>query len=198
MRIAIRAGIAVALLFVVYTVWPFVDLYRLARAVEQRDAAALSRQVEFSSVRTAVTRQVLRTYLALTGQDQRMPAFARDTMVGVAAAALQPAIAELVTPERMLDFFTAGWPKEAAAGAGGAPATVDLFPTLRTAWRLYANSEYRFRNFDVSVPAEAQPQRQFRLHLYLIRWRWKLYGVDIPEEMRVRAAQELIKLQASR
>lgn len=178
-------------LLAVYTVWPFVDLYRLARAIESRDVAALSRQVEFGAVQTSVTRQVLRTYLALSGQEQRVPAFARDALVSTVAASVQPALAQLVTPERMVDFFAAGWPQEAAPGGN---AGVDLFSgNFGRAWRLYLNSDYRLRNFEVSVPAEVEPKRRFRLQLYFIQWRWKLYGVELPEDVRVRAAQELIK-----
>jgi hypothetical protein len=191
MRNAVRAGSVLFVLLAAYTVWPFVDLYRLARAIESRDVAALSRQVEFGAVQTSVTRQVLRTYLALSGQEQRVPAFARDALVSTVAASVQPALAQLVTPERMVDFFAEGWPKTAETGNSG---SVDLFSgSFGRAWRLYLNSEYRFRNFDVSVPAEVEPKRRFRLQLYLIQWRWKLYAVELPEEIRVRAAQELIK-----
>ncbi|MCC7347766.1 MAG: DUF2939 domain-containing protein [Variibacter sp.] len=195
MRWTLRLGLAAVTLLVVYTVWPFVDLYRLARAVERRDAAALSRQVEFSAVQTSVTRQVLRTYLALTGQQERVPAAFREATLTVAAAALQPALAQLATPEKMLDFVAESWPRRDDASA----RTVNLFSgALSQAWALYWASDYRFRNFDVAVPPEVEPARRLGLQFFLVQWRWKLYGVVLPEEVRVRAAQELIKATAQK
>jgi len=74
MRGEIRWGrwIAVVLVLLVaaFFIWPLVGFYRIASAVEAKNATALAERVEFSLLRRSLTQQVIAEYLRLTGKDQ--------------------------------------------------------------------------------------------------------------------------------
>jgi hypothetical protein len=48
-------------------------------------------------------------------------------------------------------------------------------------------------NFYVSLPVDVPASQRYRLRFRLIAWTWKLYDVDLPEAVRVRVAQEVVK-----
>ena len=191
MRWAARISLVFLLLVAAYTVWPFIDLYRIARAIERRDVVALSERIELRSLHASINRQVAAAYLRLTGKEASLGRFASDVAAGAAVLA-QPAIADHGSTEKLLDLLADGWPREAFTGSSG--KRIALMPrTLGTVWRLYANSEYSFQDFYVSVPVAVPPLQRFRLRLRLIQWTWKLVEVGMPEEFRLRLANELIK-----
>ncbi len=192
MRWTFRLGLLLLVLLAAYTVWPYADLYRLARAIERRDAAAVSRDVEFRSLRASINRQVLNAYLRLTGKEARLGPFG-DLAVGAAASAIDPLAADMASAERLIGFFDQGWPREVMPNAPS--GRIELLPagSLGKLWDLYANSEYSFGEFFVVVPSAVPASQRFRLQLRLIQWRWKLVDVQLPEELRARLAQELIK-----
>ena len=195
MRWAARISLVFLVLVAIYTVWPFVDLYRLARTIEHRDAAALSERVEFRALRASVNRQVLAAYLRLTGKEASLGPFG-GMAVGLAASMADPALADIASAEKLLDLFVKGWPQ--ATGVSGdsvAPAGsgIVLPRTLGTAWKLYAGSEYRFSDFYVFLPPDVPTAQRFRLQLRLTQWTWKLIDVQLPADLRVQLAQELIR-----
>jgi hypothetical protein len=65
-------------------------------------------------------------------------------------------------------------------------------------WELYASSDYKLHHFYVAVPPSFAPERRFRVHLQLSKWKWKLYSVDLPEHLRIRLAEMLLKESAGR
>jgi Protein of unknown function (DUF2939) len=194
MRTAARISLVFLVLLAGYTVWPFFDLFQIARAIEQRDAATLSERVEFRPLRTSVNRQVLGTYLRLTGKEARLGPF-NDAAVGLAVSVADAALADIGSAEKLLEMFAKGWPP-AGAGHGIDPAGKEsaVIPrTLGTAWKLYAGSEYRLNDFYVSVPPDVAPAQGFRLQLRLTQWLWKLRDVQLPNDLRVQLAQDLIR-----
>ena len=64
--------------------------------------------------------------------------------------------------------------------------------TIDGLWELYAGSEYRLDEFYVTVPPRAAKSHAFRLRLKLLQWRWKLYGVELPQDVRTMLAQQMI------
>lgn len=196
-----RKTVAVAALVIAflaaYMAWPFVDLYRLGRAFERRDIASVADQVELRAVRPDLSRQVIATYLRLTGQEARLPGSLRDIATGVGAAVLDPLLEEIISVEKIVDLFDRGL----VAGAGEAVpgGRLRLFPGgLDTAWDLFANADYKLTNVYVSVPPRVNPAQRFTMRLHLVQWRWKLYGIELPEPVRVSLAEELIRRSRAR
>ena len=188
MRWTLRIGLPLAVLLMAYTVWPFIDLYRLSRAIETRDLATIAERVEMRGVRPSITRQVLSAYLALTGKDAGMGAFGRDLAIGLGASAVQPVLADLASSGQVIGLFIDGWPR----AAGGAER-IEIAPaSMAGLWSLYLSSEYRLNDFYVSAPPDLPEKQAFRIQLRLIQWKWKLYDVQLPEAYRRRLAQALI------
>ena len=192
MRWTIRIGALIAVLLAVYTVWPFVDLYRLGRAIERRDAPAILAHVEFRALRRSLEHQIAASYLRLTGREARLGP-QTGLAIGAAASVLDPVIAEMISPERLVAVFAEGWPADMLP-PDHRGARIEVVPeTLGKIWSAYANSEYTMDNFYVSLPVDVPASQRYRLRFRLIAWTWKLYDVDLPEAVRVRVAQEVVK-----
>jgi acetyl-CoA carboxylase biotin carboxylase subunit len=102
-------------------------------------------------------------------------------------------VAKLMTPEAFIAFLKTGWPT-AAFPDGGPPGIVGISSdSFGTAWQTFANSEYGFGRFDVTVPITAPPERQFNLRFRLSQWRWRLKAIGLPASVQDRFADELIK-----
>ena len=116
--------IAVVLLVVLsaYAVWPVVGFYKIASAVESRDTAALTQRVDFRSLRKALTKQLIATYLELTRK--KLGLIEKSIAVGVGGSIADPIVARLVNAETLLDLLT--------KGNAGEYASV-FFPRLRCA-----------------------------------------------------------------
>jgi hypothetical protein len=191
MRWTVRIGILCLVLLAGYTAWPFVDLYQLGRAIDRRDAAAVGDRIEIRGIRPSISRQVLATYLRLSGREAKLGGLS-NVVVRMGAALIDPTLEEMLSEDRLLDFFTRGLGE--AVGEGQPAPRFDInFNSLRNVWDLYANSDYSFGDFYVSVPPATPMERRYRIHLHLIQWTWKLYGIELPEPMRVKLAQHLIE-----
>jgi Protein of unknown function (DUF2939) len=191
MRWAARVSLVFLIFVAAYTVWPFVDLYRLARAIERRDVSGLSQRVELRALHASINRQVAAAYLRLTGKEASLGRLGSDVAVGLAASVVPPTVDDHASTARFLDLLADGWPLDAFSGSS---RRIALMPrTLGTVWRLYANSEYSLDDFYVSVPVAVPPPQRFRLRLRLTRWTWKLFEAQLPDELRLRLANELIK-----
>ena len=71
MKKLILASSLFIVLLVGYWAWPFVGLRTLAGALQARNAAALSEQVDFEYLRRHLTAQIIATYLRITGRESR-------------------------------------------------------------------------------------------------------------------------------
>jgi hypothetical protein len=185
---------AVLVLWLAYTVWPFVDLYRLASAVQARDVAAVNKQVDFPAVRASLTTQILTTYLRLTGKTVRPGSFLEQLAAGVGASIADPMVAKLISPEALLELLQNGNPT--GVFSDSVPSIQGLSPgALGNVWRAYVNSDFGIGRFFILVPVDKPAAESFRLRFCLAGWTWKLCGAELPEQLRVRLAQEIIKTE---
>jgi hypothetical protein len=192
MRWALWIIVTLCILLGAYFVSPLIALKRIATAVETRDAVALTERIEFPSLRRSLTKQIVTTYLKLTGRTLPLGAIGKRFAVSVA----DPIVARLMTVTALLDLLSKGEAgKSAKVKIDRAPFTSTSFDSV---WRLWLNSEYLGRDFYVHLPPGGSRSEQFKVRLRLIRWRWRLVGIDLPEELKEKLARELVKLTQER
>jgi hypothetical protein len=190
MRVTITISV-ILLAWLAYTVWPFVELYRLANSVQARDVAAVSSQVDFRALRASLTTQIIATYLRLTGKTQPGSLLERFA-AGVGASIADPIVAKLISPEALLELLHNGKPP--GVFSDNVPSIQGLSPeAIGSVWRAYANSEFGIGRFFILVPVDRPVAESFRLQFCLVAWVWKLCGAELPEPLQIRLAQELIK-----
>ena len=102
MRTALWILIVGTILLVAYAFWPFIGFYRLAAAVESRNAAALAERIEFPELRQSLAEQVVKEYGRLTGKRSRKFG---GIPTGVALMLAEPVIAKYVNSESLLSFL---------------------------------------------------------------------------------------------
>ena len=64
---------------------------------------------------------------------------------------------------------------------------------LGNVWRVYLNSGLGIARFFLDAPVDKPRQESFRLQFCLRDWTGKLCGMELPELLQVRLAQELVK-----
>jgi Protein of unknown function (DUF2939) len=191
MRWKLWTAVVLVVLLAAYAIWPVVGFYRIASAIESRDAAALTQLVDFRSLRKSLTKQIVATYLELTGKKKKLGLIGKSIALGVGNSVAEPIVARLVNEETLLDLLTKG-----NAGKGvTVPAELAPFSTsaLRNGGRTWWGSEYRWENFYVYLPPDKPTDEQFKVRLSLSQWQWKLSGLDLPEPLRVQLAKEVMK-----
>jgi Protein of unknown function (DUF2939) len=192
MRWTLRAVIVMTLLWVGYAAWPFWAVYDLVNALQNRDAAALAHRVNFPAVRRSLTEQIVVSYLQLSGRDARLGQLARGTALAAAASVADPIVAKLISAEALIELLQNGWPVSTLPD--GAAAFHGLgSASLGNVWQLFVRSEQGLRSWEFSVPVGAPPSLRFGLQFRLTNWMWKLSAIELPEELRIRLAQELVK-----
>jgi hypothetical protein len=193
MRWFLRISLIAGVLLVAYTAWPFIDLYRLSSALERGDTRELEKRVSFAAVRHSVARQVLDTYVALTGEDAKVGRFTRDLALGASTPIVGGIVGDNITPEGLPELF---WPEEVERARTGG---LKLAPMdIGNAWAIYAASEYRGKDFHTAVPPTRPKERRYRIRLRLTQWKWRLIDVQLPHDVRIKLAQVLIKAREKR
>ena len=193
MRLTIGV-VAVLFLWLAYTAWPFVVVYRLASAVQARDVATVSQKIDFDALRASLTTQIVATYLRLTGKTGRPGSILEQFATGVAASVADPLVAKLISPGALLELLQNG----TAPGvfSNNVPPVQGLSSeALGGIWRAYVNSEFGIARFFILVPVDKPASDSFRLQFCLTGWTWKLCGVELPQQLQVRLAQEIIKAE---
>ena len=179
-------AIALLLLVAAYTAWPFYGLQRLASAVEARDVAALQQLVDFRALRLSLARQISVTYLTMSGKGAQLGTVG----AGLGSAIADALIGELLTPEALADLLSKGSVGPFATPGDAAPLAGS---TIDNVWKTWLNSDYGLGSFSVRLPPGRPSIQQYQLDLRLSDWKWKLAGVQVPEELRLRLAQEWLK-----
>lgn len=179
-------GCAALVGWVLFLASPFLALYRLAEAVEARDAASLARRVNLSALRASLLEQLIDEYLKGAAVDPGQ----RRAAAAAGAALADPLVAQLATPEALLDLFEDGWP-EAVAGSRPAeesgPGVGAGLASFGQAARLYAASQTRgFRKILIPVPPDRPRGEAFTLLLRFDGTAWPLTGIDLPDALRRR------------
>ena len=190
MRKTILVTAILGLAWVAYMAWPVYALLQLARAIEAKDVAAVMAQVDLPSVRQSVIGQITETVMKLTGQ--KVSPIMRGIIGGVADSIADPIIAKLVTPEAMTELLRTGWPVDALPDRPSGTVGISS-KQVGTAWQVFSEARYGIRRFEIFVPPSSPYERRFGLELRLKQWRWQLVGVTLPEHLRVRLAESIIK-----
>src|SRR4051812_18204697 len=109
-------------LWAVYAISPYFAAYRLVTAVQARDVEAPQERVTFHAVRIPLAQQILAVYFSATGEGNVSEAAARQ-LASVAAEVAEPLIAQLLSPEVLVDLLDDGWPQSVVSER--APRTPD-------------------------------------------------------------------------
>lgn len=185
MRWTFRICLVLLAAWIIYAASPYMALYRLSTAVERRDANAIAQHVNLRAFRLSLTKQLVGEYLDRTNRTRDMSAFDKKLASEAGATVADPIVAQLLTPQTLVDLLDDGWPQGVLQEE---PATVALrfdLDSVRKAWRLYATSEaHGFTTMIFTVPVDAAPQDRYRLQLRLSGFRWRLSGVDLPASLR--------------
>ena len=193
MRWTARALVAVVVLLIAYLAWPLFGLKKIADAIAARDATAFTELLDVPELKRSLAVQIVLAYLRVTGKDQRLSPLARNLAVQAGVAIADAYVVEIVKAEALIDLL-----KQTRTETFAEPKAILRIwglPNLRNVAKLLS-SEYRGRNFYVTVPLSADAKDGFRLRLRLSQWEWRLAGIDLPEEIQFQLAQEFIKRSA--
>ena len=172
---------------------PFVALYRLGKAVEAQDVAAISERVNFPALRLSLSKQIVSEYLRTVGRGHELDQFDRNLATSAGATVADPLIAQLVTPEAVAGLLNGRLPQGIAAVAPALPAVLSVsFESLAQATRIYFASQSRgFRNIYIPFPNGKPKAEQVRLHLRLGGTTWRLLGVELPHDLVAALVKQL-------
>lgn len=188
---------ALVALWLAYAASPFVGVYRLIDVVGQRDVAALSERVDFPALRASLSTQIARAYLRISGKGGDPGSLNEQVFVAVAASVAAPIVAELVSPQALLDLLKTGRPVNVVPDIPTMPDGLSS-ESLGNLWRAYLNSELGIGRFFLDVPVDKPRQERFRLQFCLHSWTWMLCGIELPEPLLVVLAQEIVRREKSR
>ena len=174
------------LLLVGYTAWPFYGLYKLASAVETRDSVVLRQLIDARALRLSVARQISAAYLEVRGRGSQFGSLG----TGMGSAVAETLLAELITPDALADLLSKGSAGPFTAAGAAAPLSRSA---LASAWKVWLRTEYGIGTFSVTLPPDVPAPQRFELQLRLLQWKWKLFGIQLPEELRRNVADEWIK-----
>jgi hypothetical protein len=193
MRRAILTLVALIILVVAYSAWPFVALFDLVGAVRERDLAAVAARVDVGALSRSLSEQIMRGYARVAG----LPAspLAQQLVISLGAGVADPLVEKMVTPEAVADLIRIGWP---VAVLGSKPDDVPGISYRGDGWKLYLACEYGFDEFRLWLPIDKPIPEQYRVTLRRSGLTWKLSGVVLPEAVQDRFAQEIVKATSRR
>jgi hypothetical protein len=175
-----------------YAVWPFFTVYRLASAVEARDVAEINELVDIPALRRSLAAQIVRTYLRITGGAGRPGSTFEQFAIGIGTSVADPLVAKLISPSALLGLLQNGQPS--GVFSDHVPPIEGLSSkALGNVWQAYANSELGIARFFVVVPFDKPLGEIFRLGFCLTGWKWKLCSAELPEQLQLRLAQEILR-----
>ena len=64
---------------------------------------------------------------------------------------------------------------------------------MKSGWQTWWASDYGLGDYYVYLPPDKPLDERFTVKLSLTDFQWKLAGIDLPEPMRLKLAQELMK-----
>jgi len=205
MRWLFRSLVVLALAWVVFILSPYVAFYKLVKAVQAKDVAAITERVNFSAVRISLSRQIASAYAKATGGGKQESSPMGQVAVSAGTAAIDTLIAPYMTPQAIIDLLTTGVPDAAPKGVpdaappsslGGGLQPFEL--SLDRFKELFFASESRgFRGFAVALPPGQPSEERFRLIFRLTGpsrgFTWRLVGLELPARLRDRLVQQFVK-----
>ncbi len=192
MRTTILISAVLLAVWLAYAASRFFAVYDLLWIVQERNLAELPARVDFPAVRRSLTPQIVRTYLRISGRTGQSGSVAEQLAVSVGASLADPLVSKLVSPEAFVELLRTGGPSDVFSED---IPSVEGFSSegLKNLWRVYANSELGIARFFLDVPVDKPQQETFRLQFCLKNWTWRLCGVELPELLQLRLAQEVLK-----
>ncbi len=192
MRWASRIFLALILIWAVYFMSPYVALYRMAQAIEAKDAPAIEERVNFRALRISVAKQLIPAYLVATGRESELKGARGQAVVGIGATIADPLLAQYLSPAALAGFLNVS--PRAGTGSPGTGSSRLGLDSIGDAWRLFASARMRgFRAISFAVPPDKPADEQFRLQLRLRALAWRLVGIELPKPVLDLLVQELIK-----
>src|SRR5215207_4306640 len=133
MRWTFRITFLLLLGWAIFMVSPFVALYVLSKAVEAKDVARITERVNFNALRVSLARQILGEYLKTQDISERD----RQLAAQAGAAALNPVLEELLTPQAVIDLLEDGQLQQIQQEGTGGPVIRFDPGSLQQAWRIF-------------------------------------------------------------
>jgi hypothetical protein len=180
-----------------YWFWPYAGAYELARAAEQRDAAAVAERIDFVALRRSLARQVIRSYLRQSGRGEKLGAYGRGVAVSVGTTVADPYLEQLLNPDTVTALLSSGQLKaitvenRTVSFDQPLPAlphalTGDLLPVI-------LGSGYDgLSTFVLSLPAASGSGESYGVHLRRDGLTWRLAGLDLPPTLVDRIAADIV------
>src|SRR5262245_6194690 len=201
MRWTLRTIAVVTALWICYVAWPFFALYELAQAIQHRDGATVTQRLNIPALRQSLTEQIGVTYLRLTGREAHLGPLSRGMALAAASSMADPIVARLISADSLLELLHTGWPvRILAEPTPPAPGIAEgsivrglTTMSFANLWKVFVQSEQGLRQFDIGVPIDSPPAHRLKLQFRLTHWVWKLSAIELPQELRVRLARELIR-----
>jgi hypothetical protein len=191
MRAWFGGFLVVFVLWAAYYVGPYVALYRIETALQAHDVDAITEQVNFRAIRISVARQLVDAYQNATGKTKQGEP-PSNVEASLAAAMLDPVLAEYVTPNNLMDLLN-GSAQGRLAGQSAALFSPNM-GSLRSAWRFFATSEARgFRVVTFYAPLDQPKAEQFGLSLRFRPFSWRATGLHLPDSVTQQLVQEMKK-----
>jgi hypothetical protein len=188
MRPFVGAVVALVVLWCVYLGSPYWALWSFLSAVESRDPARIAERVNVRAVRLSLAKQIAQDGMASKALAGATGAAPSSMTASAIAAAADPIIEQIVTPEGLVAL--APEIRETSRGASGW-----RIGGGRLASFLQASRWRGFRNVYFTLPPGAAPDRRVRLQFRLSRLSWRLVGIEPTPETRARLLADLVRLR---
>jgi hypothetical protein len=204
MRWFVRSLLAVAFLWAIYILSPYVALYNLAKAVEARDVALIEERVDFPALRLSLARQIAAAYAKAIAPPKDGKSPTSGVGGGAGAAYVEPLLEPYVSPQAIVALMRGGWRgllgQDAAPGekpAGAEMLDAASFLTTANLKRLWGLTEWRgFRAFVVKLP-QGEAEEPLQLQFRIAGLTWRLSGIDLPQELKDRLVRDLAARQTA-
>lgn len=193
MRWFLAILLALLVIWAAYLVSPYWALYRLAAAVERGEVSAVAERVNLRALRFSLAKQVA-SELAAAGGGGGIAGPDAQLAAGAALALADPFLDEILTPGgivRLLRTGPSGEPGSGSPFSQGVAVSIDDLDDFMAAsmWR-------GFRTVYVTLPPDEPREARFRLQLRLSNLTWRLVSLELPEKLRRRIAETLIRRRA--
>ena len=190
MRKTILIGAFAILAWIGWLIWPLTAVYALARAIEARNAAAISEALEPLAIRRSLGAQVLEAYSRLTGT----PVGRNSLIAALTGSIADPLVVKIMSPEGIALLLQSGWVSpelaERPSGAQGLSTRA-----LGDTWQVFSNSRRELDRYRISFPADRPDDERFDLEWRLRGLQWRIVAIRLPAPLADRLAEQLVRIQ---
>ena len=190
MHKTILIGALAILAWIGWLIWPLTALYALARAVEARNATAISEALDPLAIRHSLSAQVLEAYSRLTGA----PVGRNSLIAALTGSVADPLIVKIISPEGIALLLQSGWVNPELAER---PSSAQGLSTraLGDTWQVFSNSRRELDRYRISFPADRPDDERFDLEWRLRGLQWRIVAIRLPAPLVDRLAERLVRIQ---